>query len=127
MQVDTAFDASIIKEIDMMYRDYVIQGARSSSAEIRLVAPGTPIPAPGGDPEPRRAKLEPQEFERRGFTIDCLGCEQIQLGSPNRKNHTEACRNMIDIDLGKTSEGQDRLDHAKDRLDTGGGHRLSRT
>ena len=67
---------------------------------------------------PRRAKLKPLDFERHGFTIGCLGCEQIQLKSPNRKNHTEECRRIMDGELVKTSEDQDRLDRAKDRLDT---------
>ena len=67
---------------------------------------------------PRRAKLKQLDFARHGFTAGCLGCEQIQLRSPNRKNHTEACRRRTEDELGKTSEGQDRLERAKDRLDT---------
>ena len=67
---------------------------------------------------PRRAKLKPQDFERHRFTIGCPGCEQIQLDSPNRKNHTEECRRRMEEALSKTSEGQERLDRAKDRLDT---------
>ena len=89
---DRAFDASIIKEIDMAYRDYVIQGARSSPAKVRPVAHGAPVPAPGGDPVPRKAKLRPHDVEHRRFTVGCPGCDPIQLRSPNHENHTEACR-----------------------------------
>ena len=118
LQEEKAFDPSIIKEIDMRYSDYVIQGARSSPTEVRPATPSATIPAPGGDPVPRRAKLNPSDFERHGFTVGCPGCEQIRLGSPTRKNHTEAYRKRIEEELGKTSEGQDRLGRAKDRLDT---------
>ena len=77
LQKDKAFDLSIIKEIDMSFSDYVSQGARSSPVDVRPATPSTPIPAPGGDPVPRRAKMEPQDFERHGFTAGCPGCEQI--------------------------------------------------
>ena len=33
------------------------------------------------------------------------------------ENHTEECRRRIEAELNKTSEGQERLDHAKERLD----------
>ena len=67
---------------------------------------------------PRRAKLKLQDVEHHGFTVGCPGCEQIQLGSPNRKKHTEACRNRMENELSKTFDGQDRLERANDRLDT---------
>ena len=116
MQDDRAFDSSMIKQIDMRFSDYVIQGA--TPIQVRPVEPGHPVPAPGGDPVPRRAKLKPQDFDRHGFTVGCPGCEQIQLNSPDRKNHTEQCRRRMEEALSKTSEGQERLGRAKDRLDT---------
>ena len=68
---------------------------------------------------PRRTKLKPSDFERHGFTVGCLGFEQIQLGFLNRKNHTEACRKRMEDELSKASDGQDRLERAKACLDTG--------
>jgi hypothetical protein len=62
LEEDKAFDVSVVKEIDMRFSDYVIQGARSSPKEVRFAEPGQPVPAPGGDPVPRRAKLKPQDF-----------------------------------------------------------------
>jgi hypothetical protein len=118
LEENKAFDASVVKEIDMRFSDYVIQGARSSPKEVRFAEPGQPVPASGGDPVPRRAKLKPQDVERHGFTVGCPGCQQIQLKSPDRKNHTEECRRRMEGELTKTSDGQDRLDRAKDRLDT---------
>jgi hypothetical protein len=67
---------------------------------------------------PRRAKLKPQDFERHVFTAGCPGCQQIQLKSHDRKNHAEERRRRMEGELTKTSEGQNRLDRAKDRLDT---------
>ena len=125
LQEDKEFGASIIKEIDMRYRDYVIQGDISSPVGVGPATPSTPISAPGGDPVPRGAKLNSSDFERHGFTTGCLNCEQIQVGSPTRKNHTESCRKRMEEELITTSEGQDRLERAKDRLDTGGRNRAS--
>ena len=118
LEEDKAFDTAVIKELDMHYRDYVIQGARSSPVEVRLPTTGSSIADPGGvQPVQRRAKLNPGDFERHGYTVGCPGCEQLQLASPVRKNHTEACRKRMETELGKTSEGQERLGRAKDRLD----------
>ena len=61
LQDDKAFDPSIIKQIDMRFSDYIIQGARTSPVEVRPAEPGHPVPAPGGDPVPRRAKLKPHD------------------------------------------------------------------
>ena len=61
-QEDKSFDPSIIKEIDMRFSDYVMQGARSSPVEVRPATPSTPFPAPGEDPVPRRAKLKTVGF-----------------------------------------------------------------
>ena len=76
LEEDRAFDATLVKDIGMKYSDYVMQGAKSSPAEIRPAEVGQPFPAPGGDPVPRRAKLNTQDFERHGFTVGCPDCEQ---------------------------------------------------
>ena len=116
---DKAFDTAVIKELDMHYRDYVIQGARSFPVEVRLPTTGNPIADPEGvQPVPRRAKLNPGNFERHGYTIGCPGCEQLQLPSPVRENHPEACRKRMEKELSKISGGQERLCRAKDRSDT---------
>ena len=66
---------------------------------------------------PLRERLRPEEFLRFGYTVRCPGCEQIQLQSSDRRNHTEQCRLRMDPELAKTDEGKDRLGKAKDRLD----------
>ena len=108
LEEDKAFDTAVIKEIDMHYRDYVIQGDRSSPGVARAPTTGTPIADRAGvQPVPRRAKRNPEDFERRGYTIGCPGCEQLQLASPVRKNHTEVCRKRMETTLSKTSDGQE--------------------
>ena len=92
----------------MRYRDYIFEGARSTPVEVRLPSTSTPVVDPGGvQPVPRRSKLNPGDFEHHGYIVGCPGCEQLQLASPVRKNHTEACRNRMETELCKTSNGQD--------------------
>ena len=75
LEEDKAFDTAVVKELDMHYGDYVIQGARSSLVEVRLPITGTLSADPKGDqPVPRRAKLNPGDLERHGYTIGCPGC-----------------------------------------------------
>ena len=69
-------------------------------------------------PIPSRAKLNPGDFARHGYTVGCPGCEQLQLGSSIFRNHTEDCRERIESELANTSDGQERLGRAKERLDT---------
>ena len=98
-----AFDPSVIKETKMRYRDYVLEGARSTPIEIRMPMVGTPASVPEmPQPIPRRAKLNPGDFARHGYTVGCPGCQQLQLGSSIRRNHTEECRRRIESELDKT-------------------------
>ena len=79
----------------------------------------TPMPDPEALPRvPRRARLRPEDFVKFGYTVGCPGCEQLQLKSSERRNHTEECRRRMELELANTDEGQDRLGKAKDRLDT---------
>jgi len=114
-----AFDPSVIKETKMRYRDYVLEGARSTPIEVRMPTVSTPASVPEmPQPIPRRAKLNPGDFARHGYTVGCPGYQQLQLGSSIRRNHTEECRRRIESELDKTSDGQERLGRAKERLDT---------
>ena len=66
---------------------------------------------------PRRARLQPGDFQNVGYTVGCLGCDQFQIGGSTRRNHIEECRNRIEAELNNTDLGKDRLGKAKDRLD----------
>ena len=66
---------------------------------------------------PRRARLKPEDFQTFGYTVGCPGCDQLQVGGPVRRNHSDICRDRIEAELSKTDTGKDRLGRAKDRLD----------
>ena len=103
----------------MRYRDYVLEGARSTPIEVRMPTVSTPASVPEmPQPIPRRAKLNLGDLARHGYTVGCPGCQQLLLGSSIRRNHTEECRRRIESELDKTSGGQERLGRAKERLDT---------
>ena len=87
--------------------------------EVRIPTTSIPFADPiVPQPMPRRAKLNPGDFARHGYTVGCPGCEQLKLGSSVRRNHTEDSRKIIVAELTKTSHGQERLGRAKERLDT---------
>ena len=93
VEEDNAVDPSVIKVTKMRYWDYILQGARSTQIEVRMRTRSTPIADPAmSQPIPRRAKLNPGDFARHLYTVGCPGCEQLQLGSSVRRNHTEECR-----------------------------------
>ena len=103
----------------MRYRIYVLEGARSIPIEVRMPTVSTPASVPEmPQPIPRRAKLNPGDFAQHGCTVGCPGCQILQLGSSIRRNHTEECRRMIESELDKTSDGQERLGRAKEMLHT---------
>ena len=118
---DEAYDPECIGIVNMRYRDYVIDGSSSNPPNVRFTAAGSknadtaPLVTPS---VPRRTRLTPDDFQTFGYTVGCQGCEQLQVGSPLRRNHSQACRDRIEMELSKTDQGKDRLDRTKDRLDT---------
>ena len=55
-------------------------------------AEADPITAPMA---PRRARLKPQDSQESGYTVDCPGCDQLQIRGPIRRNHNDVCRDRI--------------------------------
>ena len=95
----------------------MVEGASSFPATIRPAPVGAPRPHLEAMPRvPRRARLRPEDSLRLGYTVGCPGCEQIQLQSSDRRNHTEQCRLRMELEFAKTDEIKDRF--GKDRLDT---------
>ena len=43
LKEDKAFDASVITETNMKYRDYILEGARSTPTEVRLPSASVPL------------------------------------------------------------------------------------
>ena len=73
LEEDKAFDPSIIKESKMRYRDYILEGARSIPIEVRIPTTSTTIADPAvPQTVPRRAKLNPGDFARHGYTAGRL-------------------------------------------------------
>ena len=99
---ENAFDPTIIEDIKVRYQDYVMEGASSTPTTIRPAPMSTPMPDPDAAPRvPRRARLRPEDFVKFGYTVGCPGCEQLQLKSSERRNHTEECRRRFAQLLGE--------------------------
>ena len=62
---------------------------------------------------PRRMRLTREMFERFGLAAQCLGCRAIRTGTGYPANHTERCRERIDLELEKEPAGAPRV--ARDR------------
>ena len=77
-----------------------------------------PVPPP---PVPdtrqvRRAPLRRTEFERFGCTDSGPGCANARTGRKHAVDHSEQCRSRMETILSTTTEGQMRLDQAKERF-----------
>ena len=64
----------------------------------------------------RRAQLRRNEFERFGYTDSSPGCANARAGCKQAIDHSEQCRSRVDTILSTTTEGQMRLDQAKERF-----------
>ena len=118
LQDDKAYDPMILQEVKISYQEYVLEGSRSTPVGVRIHSPAAHNPNPGAAPTvPRRTRLKPEDFIEHGYTIGCAGCEQLQLKSEVRRNHSDQCRLRLELEMAKSSSGQERLDRAKDRLD----------
>jgi len=113
-QDDKAYDPEIVKEVTILHRDYVMDGAKSTPVGVRQHTAATSTPNPEATPiMPRRMKLRQEDFIDHGYTIGCPGCESIQLESNVRRGHNEECRSRMEKELSKS----DRAVRAKDRID----------
>ena len=61
----------------------------------------------------RRMPLTREMFERFGLTAHCLGCRAIRTRIGYPTNHTERCRERIELELEKEPEGASKV--ARDR------------
>ena len=77
-----------------------------------------PVPPP---PVPntrqvRRVQLRRNEFERFRYTDSGPGCANARAGRKQAIDHSERCRSRMETILSTTTEGQMRLDQAKERF-----------
>ena len=120
MPDDKAYDPKCVELVSKSYRDYVCEGASSTNPKVRLAVsiPSLPDPAPAAGPIiPRRMRIKPSDLIKFGYTVGCPGCEALQSGSQERRNHIEACRTRIEKELEDSEEGRERLGRAKERVD----------
>ena len=118
MQDDLAYDKACSDTVKVGHRDYICEGASST---IPLVRSSDPLPS---NPDksapsviPRRTRITPADLKTYGFTVVCQGCESIEMGHDQRRNHSEACRQRIDTAMKESEAGQERLQRTKDRID----------
>ena len=98
--------------------DHVQKDADFREVRVRWMDPSLlPKPAVAEDdgPKRRRAILNKEDFYKFGFTNRCLGCQAIIQGGETRHTH---CRARLENEMRNTTEGQVRLQKAKERLDT---------
>ena len=55
---------------------------------------------------PRRTRLNPGDFEKHGYTVGCQGCEKLQAGSSERRNHSQQCRARMEEALATTEKSK---------------------
>ena len=107
---DEAYDPECIQLVKITYHDSVLEGARSTPVGVRFGdahnknANSDPTAAPM---MPRRARLQPGDFQNFGYTVGCPGCDQFQIGGSTRRSRTEECRNRIEGELKNTDLGKD--------------------
>ena len=65
---EEAYDPECIRAVQMTYREYILEGARSSPIGVRFgetnIKNADPI---AGPMIPRRARLKPEDFETEGY------------------------------------------------------------
>ena len=118
MPDDVAYDAACLDTVKIGYREYVCEGATSTMPMIR---PSDPLPR-NANPSapvviPRRTRLMPQDLKKYGYTVGCQGCESVELGHEQRRNHSEVCRRRIEEAMEASEADRDRLQRTKDRID----------
>ena len=59
----------------------------------------------------------PQDLKKYGYTVGCQGCESVELGHEQRRNHSEVCRRRIEEAMEASEADRDRLQRTKDRID----------
>ena len=58
-----------------------------------------------------------KDFEDPGFTVECQGCESVEMGHSQRRNHPKECRKRIEAAMEESEAGKDGLQKTNERMD----------
>ena len=118
MPDDVAYDEACLDIVKTGYREYVCDGAMSTIPSVRSSDPLPRNPDESAQTTiPRRTRITPKDISEHGYTVGCQGCEAIQLGHAQRRNHSEVCRKRLEEAMEKSEVGKDRLQRTKERMD----------
>ena len=116
MPDDVAYDGELLQTIVVRYYNFIDDGTRPPPAIVAARNIGgapspdpAPVPAAGGEYQPRRMKITKADLENHGYTAGCPGCMGAQDGI-RRGGHTEECRRRIE------EQTMDRRDKAQERI-----------
>jgi len=70
---------------------------------------------------PRQFYVKKKDLESHGYTVGCEQCNHMQRYGVSRPGvrHTDKCRSRIMAELGRSPEGQIRLQETEDRINKG--------
>ena len=117
---EIAYNHSLIENLNVRFEDFVLKGARTTAHVHRPKAAGgdSPdiLPTRGTGIIPRRMYLKPSDFAVHGFTQGCPDCIFAQTGIGPKRNHSDACRQRMEAEIGKDAS-DDRAAKVKERQD----------
>ena len=120
---ESCYDPACIDDMITTYNDYVLSGAKSKGAKLRFadpsvgVVPSTPVARAGNEWAPRRIYLKQPDFEKHGYTVECMGCRWMQTGLGAKRGHGEQCRARMEEAMASNEEDRDRLEAQKTKID----------
>ena len=111
---------ALIDDLEFRFEEYTLKGAKTSMHISFPKIPGgdspTQIPTRGPGMIPRRVYLMPNDFAKHGFTQGCPSCTYVQNGIGLKRHHSEACRIIMEEEIGKIAS-ETRADKARKRQD----------
>ena len=118
MNDEVSFSPDMLQDVVLEHQDYCRSGASSKRKTTVVFAPVAAVPDSTSRARvPRRAQLRKKDFDRHGLTAGCPGCEWISNPIGNSRNHSEDCRARLERVMMDEGDEQNKLQHAKDRID----------
>ena len=123
--VIAAMERDALEAIDVTKKDlHAARGARAVPFSRRQRDIEPEVDRPVGQRAARRLELRQNDFDPaaggHGWTEHCPKCDRARSygwRSAIQMQHSEACRTRIELALGQTHRGRERLEHTKLRFD----------